>query len=156
MKRDQIANIAFALILVAIVYLIYRRTQTKPEKQSDKMLRELYSIKDALIPKEYIEKYRSNGNNGLTIIGTAMEQMVDIMIAVLKQNTTKEMVDSFVREATDATTIAEAMEVVGKEIVNAISQNDILEKKEVTSKAISKNGEVIEEQTRTIYRTKRE
>jgi len=156
MKRDQITNIAFALILVAIVYLIYRQTQTKPEKQSDKMLRELYSIKDALIPKKYIEKYRSDGNNGLTIIGTAMEQMVDIMIAILKQNTTREMVDSFVREATDATTIAEAIEVVGKEIVNAISQNDILEKKDVTTRGINRNGETVEEQTRTIYRPKRE
>jgi hypothetical protein len=156
MKQDQITNIAFALILVAILYLIYRRTQTKPEKQSDKMLRELYSIKDALIPKKYIEKYRSDGNNGLTIIGTAMEQMVDIMIAILKQNPTREMVDSFVREAADATTIAEAMEVVGKEIVKAISQNDMLEKKEVTSRSINKNGETLEEQTRTIYIPKQE
>lgn len=156
MKRDQITNIVFALIIVAIVYLIYRRTQTKPEKQSDKMLRELYSIKDALIPKKYIEKYRSDNNNGLTIIGTAMEQMVDIMIAILKQNPTREMVDSFVREAADATTIAEAMELVGKEIVNAISQNDMLEKKDVTTRGINKNGETVEEQTRTIYRPKRE
>jgi len=156
MNRDQITNIAFALILVAVVYLIYRQTQTKPEKQSDKMLRELYSIKDALIPKMYIEKYRSNGNNGLTIIGTAMEQMVDIMIAILKQNPTREMVDSFVREEADATTIAEAMEVVGKEIVKAISQNDILERKDVTSKSINKNGETLEEKTRTIYRPKQE
>src|SRR5210317_2518193 len=141
MNREQTMNIILAMVLIAIVYLIYQRTRVSSQTQSDKMLRELYSIKDALIPKKYIEKYRSDGNNGLTIIGTAMEQMVDIMIAILKQNTTREMVDSFVREATDATTIAEAIEVVGKEIVKAISQNDMLEKKEVTSRSINKNGE---------------
>jgi hypothetical protein len=156
MRGDQITNIVFALIIVAIVYLIYRRTQTKPEKQSDKMLRELYSIKDALIPKKYIEKYRSDGNNGLTIIGTAMEQVVDIMIAVLKQNPTRELIDSFVREASDAATIAEALEVVGKEIVKGVSQNDILKTEEVTTKGIDKNGKVIEEQKRTIYRPNQE
>jgi len=152
MNPDQITNSAFVLILVAIVYLIYRRTQTKSEKQSDKMLKELYSIKDALIPKKYIEKYRSGGNNGLTIIGTAMEQMVDIMIAVLKQNPTREMIDSFVREATDATTIAEAIETVGKEIVKEISKSDILEKKDVTTSGINKDGTVVSSETRTIYR----
>ena len=149
-------NIVLVAILVAIVYLIYTKNRTPGGTQSEKMLKELYSIKDALIPKKYIEKYRSNGNNGLTIIGTAMEQMVDIMIAILKQKPTQEIVDSFVRESADATTIAEAIETVGKEIVKEISQNDVLETKEVIGKVLNKQGEVIEERKRTIYRPKRE
>lgn len=149
-------NIVLVAILVAIVYLIYTKNRTPGGTQSEKMLKELYSIKDALIPKKYIEKYRSNGNNGLTIIGTAMEQMVDIMIAILKQKPTQEIVDSFVRESVDATTIAEAIETVGKEIVKEISQNDVLETKEVIGKVLNKQGEVIEERKRTIYRPKRE
>jgi hypothetical protein len=156
MKGNQMMNIAFVLIILAIVYLVYTRTQTEPKKQSDKMLRELYSIKDALIPKKYIEKYRSSDNNGLTIIGTAMEQVVDIMIAILKQKPTREVIDSFVREASDATTIAEALEVVGKEIVKGVSENDILKKVEVTTRGINKNGEEVEQQKRTIYRPNQE
>ena len=156
MNQERIMNIVLVAILVAIVYLIYTKSRTPCGTQSEKMLKELYSIKDALIPKKYIEKYRSNGNNGLTIIGTAMEQMVDIMIAILKQNPTREMVDSFVRESVDATTIAEAIETVGKEIVKEISQNDVLEMKEVIWEVLNKQGEVIEERKKTIYRPKRE
>lgn len=158
MNQERIMNIVLVAILVAIVYLIYTKSRTPCGTQSEKMLKELYSIKDALIPKKYIEKYRSNGNNGLTIIGTAMEQMVDIMIAILKQKPTQEIVDSFVRESVDATTIAEAIETVGKEIVKEISQNDVLETKEVIGEGeiLNKQGEVIEERKRTIYRPKRE
>ena len=156
MNQERIMNIVLVAILVAIVYLIYTKNRTPGGTQSEKMLKELYSIKDALIPKKYIEKYRSNGNNGLTIIGTAMEQMVDIMIAILKQKPTQEIVDSFVRESVDATTIAEAIETVGKEIVKEISQNDVLETKEVIGEVLNKQGEVIEERKRTIYRPKRE
>ena len=156
MNQERIMNIVLVAILVAIVYLIYTKNRTPGGTQSEKMLKELYSIKDALIPKKYIEKYRSNGNNGLTIIGTAMEQMVDIMIAILKQKPTQEIVDSFVRESVDATTIAEAIETVGKEIVKEISQNDVLETKEVIGKVLNKQGEVIEERKRTIYRPKQE
>ena len=156
MNRERIMNIILVAILIAIVYLIYTKNRTPGGTQSEKMLKELYSIKDALIPKKYIEKYRSNGNNGLTIIGTAMEQMVDIMIAILKQKPTQEIVDSFVRESVDATTIAEAIETVGKEIVKEISQNDVLETKEVIGKVLNKQGEVIEERKRTIYRPKHE
>jgi hypothetical protein len=156
MNQERIMNTVLVAILVAIVYLIYTKSRTPCGTQSEKMLKELYSIKDALIPKKYIEKYRSNGNNGLTIIGTAMEQMVDIMIAILKQKPTQEIVDSFVRESVDATTIAEAIETVGKEIVKEISQNDVLETKEVIGKVLNKQGEVIEERKRTIYRPKQE
>jgi len=156
MNQERIMNIVLVAILVAIVYLIYTKNRTPGGTQSEKMLKELYSIKDALIPKKYIEKYRSNGNNGLTIIGTAMEQMVDIMIAILKQKPTQEIVDSFVRESVDATTIAEAIETVGKEIVKEISQNDVLETKEVIGRVLNKHGEAIEERKRTIYRPKHE
>ena len=156
MNQERIMNIVLVAILVVIVYLIYTKSRTPAETQSEKMLKELYSIKDALIPKKYIEKYRSNGNNGLTIIGTAMEQMVDIMIAILKQKPTQEIVDSFVRESADATTIAEAIETVGKEIVKEISQNDVLETKEVIGRSLNKYGEITGETKRTIYRPKRE
>ena len=156
MNQERIMNIVLVAILVVIVYLVYTKSRTLCGTQSEKMLKELYSIKDALIPKKYIEKYRSNGNNGLTIIGTAMEQMVDIMIAILKQKPTQEIVDSFVREPADATTIAEAIETVGKEIVKEISQNNVLEKKEVTTTGINKDGEVVESNTRTVFAPKNE
>jgi hypothetical protein len=115
------------------------------------MLKELYSIKDALIPKKYIEQYRSSDNNGLTIVGTMMEQAVDIMIAILKQGTTKEMIESLVRNPADATTIAEAIETVGAQIVVEIGKNEVFDKKDVTTTGINKNGEAVESNTRTIY-----
>ena len=156
MNREQTMNIIIALVLVAIVYLIYRRTRVPSGTQSEKMMRELYSIKDALIPKKYIEKYRSDGNNGLTIVGTMMEQVVDIMIAILKQGPTREMIDTLVRNPADATTLAEAIETVGAQIVSEISKNNVIEKKDVTTSGINKDGTVVSSETRTIYRPKQE
>lgn len=156
MKREQTMNIILGVVLVAIVYLIYRRTQVPSGTQSEKMLKELYSIKDALIPKKYIEKYRSNGNNGLTIVGTTMEQVVDIMIAVLKQGPTREMIDSVVENATDANTIAEAIETVGAQIISVVSKNDVIGKKTVTERAITMDGTEVSSQTRTVYRPNRD
>ena len=149
-------NIIIALVLVAIVYLIYRRTRVPSGTQSEKMMRELYSIKDALIPKKYIEKYRSDGNNGLTIVGTMMEQVVDIMIAILKQGPTKEMIDTLVRNPADATTLAEAIETVGAQIVSEIGKNNVIEKKDVTTTSMKTDGTVVSSETRTIYRPKQE
>lgn len=156
MNREQTMNIILGVVLVAIVYLIYKRTQVPSGTQSEKMLKELYSIKDALIPKKYIEKYRSNGNNGLTIVGTTMEQVVDIMIAVLKQGPTREMIDSVVENATDANTIAEAIETVGAQIISVVTKNDVIKKKTVTERAITTDGTEVSSQTRTVYRPNRD
>lgn len=156
MNREQTMNIILAVVLVAIVYLIYMRTRVPSGTQSEKMMRELYSIKDALIPKKYIEKYRSDGNNGLTIVGTMMEQVVDIMIAILKQGPTKEMIDTLVRNPADATTLAEAIETVGAQIVSEIGKNNVIEKKDVTTTAMKTDGTVVSSETRTIYRPKQE
>jgi hypothetical protein len=151
MNQAKIKNIILVAIIIAIVYLIYIRTRRPSGTQSEQMLKELYSIKDALIPKKYIEKYRSDDNNGLTIIGTAMEQIVDIMIAILKQNSTRKVIDSFVENGADATTVAEAMETVGKEIVNEINKKDVLQVKKVLEiDTIDKDGKVFK-QDRNIY-----
>jgi len=145
-------NIILVMVLIAIVYLIYQRTRVSSETQSEKMIRELYSIKDALIPKKYIEKYRSEGNNGLTIVGTMMEQVVDMMIAILKQGPTREMIDTIVKNPADATTVAEAIETVGAQIVSEIGKNNVIEKKDVTTTGINMDGTVVSSETRTIYR----
>ena len=152
MNREQTMNIILAMVLIAIVYLIYRRTRVSSQTQSEKMMRELYSIKDALIPKKYIEKYRSEGNNGLTIVGTVMEQVVDMMIAILKQGPTREMIDTIVKNPVDATTIAEAIETVGAQIVSEIGKNNVIEKKDVTTTGINMDGTVVSSETRTIFR----
>ena len=152
MNREQTMNIILAMVLIAIVYLIYQRTRVSSQTQSEKMIRELYSIKDALIPKKYVEKYRSEGNNGLTIVGTVMEQVVDMMIAILKQGPTREMIDTIVKNPADATTIAEAIEAVGAQVVSEIGKNNVIEKKDVTTSGINKDGTVVSSETRTIFR----
>jgi hypothetical protein len=145
-------NIILAMVLIAIVYLIYQRTRVSSQTQSEKMIRELYSIKDALIPKKYIEKYRSEGNNGLTIVGTVMEQVVDMMIAILKQGPTREMIDTIVKNPADATTIAEAIETVGAQVVSEVSKNNFFRKETVTTTGIATDGTEIASASRTIYR----
>ena len=152
MKQDAIKTTILVGLIFAIIFLLYKRRRDTPVKMTDKIMKELYSIKDALIPKKYVEQYRSSDNNGLTIVGTIMEQAVDIMIAILKQDTTKEMIESLVRNPADAITIAEAIETVGAQIVGEISKNKVLEKKDVTTTGINKDGTVVSSETRTIFR----
>jgi hypothetical protein len=119
-------------------------------------MNELRGMKNALIPKKYSEQYRSSDNNGLTIVGTIMEQGVDIMIAILKQGTTKEMIDSFVKNPVDATTIAEAIETVGAQIIGEIGKNQVFEKKDVKKTSVNKEGVVTSSKTETIFQPNKE
>ncbi len=130
MNRGQ--GILMVLVISIIVYFIYQGMQVSHETQSDKTLKELYSIKDALIPKKYMEKYRSADNNGLTIIGTVMEQVVDVMINILKQDLPREIIDTIVEKEVDAVLIAEAIETVGSAISNQIKNLQILKKSTAT------------------------
>ena len=55
-----------------------------------------------------------------------MEQMIDVMIAVLKQPLVKEVVSKHVTEKQDAIDIAEYIELLGKEIVKEVKQTPLL------------------------------
>jgi hypothetical protein len=97
-------------------------------KELQKAVEDLETIKDRIKNAEegYRENYRSETNNGLTVIGTLMEQMVDVMIAVLKQPLVAEAVSKRIVNKQDADEIAEYIEMLGQEVVKEVEQTQLL------------------------------
>jgi len=138
-----IALIMMVLVLCAIssvTTLIVTNKSDSPEKKKDEVkkekedevvvknaVEELESIKDRIKQTEkYREYYRSETNNGITVVGTLMEQMIDVMIAILKQPLVKEVVSKHITEKQDAIEIAEYIELLGKEVVKEVEQTQLL------------------------------
>ena len=102
------------LIAIIIAIIILTRKPSVPSGPSvpsvpsvDKAVNDLESIKDRIKKSEtYREYYRSEKNNGLTVIGTLMEQMIDVMVAVLKQPLVAEAISKRIVNKQDADEIA--------------------------------------------------
>lgn len=107
---------------------------TEPEdvaakKELVKAVEDLETIKDRIKNVEeygHREKYRSETNNGLTVVGTLMEQMIDVMVAVLKQPLVAEAVSKRIVNKQDADEIAEYIEMLGQEVVKEVEQTQLL------------------------------
>ena len=107
---------------------------TEPEdvaakKELVKAVEDLETIKDRIKNVEeygHREKYRSETNNGLTVVGTLMEQMIDVMVAVLKQPLVSEAVSKRIVNKQDADEIAEYIEMLGQEVVKEVEQTQLL------------------------------
>lgn len=136
-QKMKIILIILVVILCSISSISYIfKSSDSPEKKEDEVenatevenaVEDLESIKDRIKKTEkYREYYRSETNNGITVVGTLMEQMIDVMIAVLKQPLVKEVVSKHVTEKQDAIDIAEYIEMLGKEIVKEVKQTPLL------------------------------
>ena len=142
-SKSKFNIVMVVLILCAIssvTTLIITNKSDSPEKKEDEVKKEkedevvvknavedLESIKDRIKQTEkYREYYRSETNNGITVVGTLMEQMIDVMIAILKQPLVKEVVSKHITEKQDAIEIAEYIEMLGKEVVKEVEQTQLL------------------------------
>lgn len=99
------------------------------KKELVKAVEDLETIKDRIKNVEeydHREKYRSETNNGLTVVGTLMEQMIDVMVAVLKQPLVSEAVSKRIVNKQDADEISEYIEMLGQEVVKEVGQTQLL------------------------------
>tara|TARA_B100000427_G_scaffold327492_1_gene338378 strand:- start:3044 stop:4249 length:1206 start_codon:yes stop_codon:yes gene_type:complete len=145
-KPQTIVAIAITLCIVCTILYSFMKPSSntvvsseKKEKEKEKVVdveskeemvkavEELETIKDRLKNAEnYREYYRSETNNGLTVIGTMMEQMIDVMVAVLKQPLVAEAVAKRIVNKQDADEMAEYIEVLGQGIVKEVEETPIL------------------------------
>src|SRR6056300_1408199 len=98
-------------------------------QELQKAVEDLETIKDRIKNVEEYnrrENYRSETNNGLTVVGTLMEQMNDVMVAVLKQPLVAEAVSKRIVNKQDADEIAEYIEMLGQEVVKEVEQTPLL------------------------------
>lgn len=88
---------------------------------------ELTKIKEKIREVEgYREYYRSDGNNGLTVGGTILEQGIDVLVEILKQPLVKELSQKIIQNKEDAVFIAEQIEIMGKELVSLLKDRQLL------------------------------
>ena len=149
-KKNQQMKIAVVAVLVillisSIIAAVRSSTSSTPtpktkdasvtsqdvaaKKELVKAVEDLETIKDRIKNVEeysHREKYRSETNNGLTVVGTLMEQMIDVMVAVLKQPLVSEAVSKRIVNKQDADEIAEYIEMLGQEVVKEIEQTQLL------------------------------
>jgi len=116
------------------------------KKELIKAVEDLETIKDRIKNVEeygHREKYRSETNNGLTVVGTLMEQMIDVMVAVLKQPLVSEAVSKRIVNKQDADEIAEYIEMLGQEVVKEVEQTQLLRcGRPMVRKTMEENGTI--------------
>jgi len=117
-------SVGIALLLIVLVYFVFsKKGSSKPESIED----DLTKIKEKIREVEgYREYYRSDGNNGLTVGGTILEQGIDVLVEILKQPLVKELSQKIIQNKEDAIFIAEQIEIMGKELVSLLKDNQIL------------------------------
>ena len=149
-KKNQQMKIAVVAVLVillisSIIAAVRSSTSSTPtpktkdasvtsqdvaaKKELVKAVEDLETIKDRIKNVEeydHREKYRSETNNGLTVVGTLMEQMIDVMVAVLKQPLVSEAVSKRIVNKQDADEIAEYIEMLGQEVVKEVEQTQLI------------------------------
>ena len=147
MKRKHKIGVGISVSVVIILIIIYLLKKSGDEPVASKppaskpptelpvdaptevveAVDKLEEIKDRIANAEnYREYYRSETNNGLTIVGTLMEQMIDVMVTVLKQPLVAEAISKRVVSKQDADEIAEYIEFLGKEVVKEVEQTPLL------------------------------
>jgi hypothetical protein len=145
-QQMKIAVVAVLVILLisSIIAAVRSSTSSEPtiktkdasatsqdvaaKKELVKAVEDLETIKDRIknVEEGYRENYRSETNNGLTVVGTLMEQMIDVMVAVLKQPLVAEAVSKRIVNKQDADEIAEYIEMLGQEVVKEVEQTRLL------------------------------
>ena len=123
------------LVFIIILALFFSRKKKAPvanspvvKEPATDVQKDLASIKDRIKGIEkYREYYRSEDNNGLTIGGTIMEQMIDIIIAILKQKEVSAAMKKFIQRKEDAIAIAELIETLGGEFSKLLSTTKVLD-----------------------------
>ena len=134
-QKNIILMVSVTLSLFIILYIAGVFKKNKPEREpvypedetiADAIV-ELESIKDKIKETEdNNEYYRSETNHGLTVVGTLLEQMIDIMVAVLSQPLVAEAISRRVVSQQDANELSEYIELLGEEVVKEINQSQIL------------------------------
>ena len=164
MKREHKIGVGISVSVVIILIIIYllKKSGDEPVVSEPPASRpptelpvdaptevveavgKLEEIKDRIANAEnYRENYRSETNNGLTIVGTLMEQMIDVMVTVLKQPLVSEAISKRVVSKQDAHEIAEYIEFLGKEVVKEVEQTPLLRcGRPMVRKTKEKNGKV--------------
>lgn len=123
MKITEKQIIVSIIVLVVGYYLVNRfflKSKPKEVPTTQDIATELEGMKNNALNSGTFELYRSENNTGHTIAGTILEQVVDIITAVLEKPDITKIGNTIIQSKEDADNVAEMIEEVGKDIVTNI------------------------------------
>lgn len=143
MNRSSIAIILFIILVIVIAGFIITRkpageTKTENDAEVDNVVEEddtsnpvdgLEELKEKLNELNEtgrVETYVADGNPSLTLVGTAIEQFLDIAIATLKQPLVNESLKKTFKDNGNIDVIKNLIISIGKEVVSSINDNQLL------------------------------
>ena len=117
-------QIVITILVLVVGYLLVNRFFMKPKPKevptTQDVIAELEGMKINALNSGTFELYRSENSTGHTIAGTILEQVVDIITAVLERSEVAKVVDTIIQSKEDADNVAIMIEEVGKDIVTNI------------------------------------
>ena len=121
-NRDQVI---IAVVVVIVGFILVNRFMRKPKKVETApaaliVAADLKDMKYQILNSPKTEMYRSGENTSHTIAGTILEQVIDIIVAVLEQPQVVEVGNSLIASKEDADNVATMIEEVGKDVVKSI------------------------------------
>lgn len=131
MKITEKQIIVAIVVLVVGYYLVNRfflKSKPKEVPTTQDIATELEGMKINALNSGTFELYRSENSTGHTIAGTILEQVVDIITAVLERSEVAKVVDTIIQSKEDADNVAIMIEEVGKDVTESIKNfnGDIL------------------------------
>jgi hypothetical protein len=120
---------------------VQQEQKSEPKSEVAQDLRDIKSRIKNIEKYRMREYYRAKSNNGLTIAGTMLEQMIDVAVAVLEQPLVNELTGKLLRNKKDADTFAEYIEMFGAEMVKNIKKEPLLSCKRPMKEKCTGEGE---------------
>jgi hypothetical protein len=109
--------------------VITRKEEPTIIKPTSETVDDLQNIKEKLNeinPPQSTESYTVQGNPGLSIGGTVLEQLLEISITFFKQPLVNEALQKIIKDESDAKVITDMIKEFGEEIVNSLKDNQVL------------------------------
>lgn len=134
-NKAIIAGVVIVIVLIVIFMSTggskqkQQREKNSSEKNSTSVSKDLRSIKSRINSIEKYrmrEYYRSETNNGLTIAGTILEQLIDVAAAIFEQPLVHEVTQKLLNKKEDAAIFAEYIELFGAELAKKIKKYPLL------------------------------
>ena len=136
MKINE-TQIVITILVLVVGYLLVNRFffKSKPKEvpTTQDVIAELEGMKINALNSGTFELYRSENSTGHTIAGTILEQVVDIITAVLERSEVAKVVDTIIQSKEDADNVAIMIEEVGKDVTESIKNfnGDIFDRENV-------------------------
>ena len=121
-KRNQVI---IAVVVAIVGFLLVNRFMQKPKAVPAApaalvVAADLKDMKYQILNSSKTEMYRSGDSTAHTIAGTILEQVIDIIVAVLEQPEVVKIGNTLIASKDDADNVATMIEEVGKDVASAI------------------------------------